>query len=133
MGFLENLGLAKAAPSNAEWKILNDAAQLQQITADTFHKPVVLFKDSTSCGISARAKYELEKNWDFSADELDFYYLDLLTYRPISNQIATDYGVTHQSPQIILLKNGQAVYHTSHHRISVVALRQALSENQDVK
>jgi bacillithiol system protein YtxJ len=133
MGFLENLGLAKAAPSNAEWKILDNAAQLEQITADSFHKPVVLFKDSTSCGISARAKYELEKNWDFNVDELDFYYLDLLTYRPISNQIAADFGVTHQSPQIILLKNGQAVYNTSHHRISVAALREALPQSQDAQ
>lgn len=73
-------------------------------------------------------KYDLEDNWDFSAEELDFYYLDLINYRAISNLIARRFGIIHQSPQLILIYQGQAVYNQSHHRISVRALRDALKE-----
>jgi len=109
-----------------DWKTLDSAAQLVQIKEDSFTKPVMIFKHSTTCGISAFAKQKLEDNWDFSPEEFDFYYLDLLTYRPISNQIRDDFGVTHQSPQIILIKDGKAVFDTSHHQINSQAIRKSL-------
>ncbi|WP_294234557.1 monothiol bacilliredoxin BrxC family protein, partial [uncultured Chryseobacterium sp.] len=49
----------------------------------------------------------------------DLYYLDLLAYRPLSNRIADDLGVTHQSPQLIVIENGKAVNNASHQNISV--------------
>jgi len=57
---------------------------------------------------------------------LDFYYLDLLTYRPISNEIAEKFSVTHQSPQILVIKNGNAVFNNSHHSISADSLKEGL-------
>jgi bacillithiol system protein YtxJ len=54
------------------------------------------------------------------------YYLDLLEFRPISNEIAGRFGVMHQSPQIILIKNGNAVYTASHSDIQVVDLAEKL-------
>ena len=108
------------------WIHLDTAAQLEQIKRDSFVKPVVIFKHSVTCGISAFAKQRLEDKWDFTDEDFDFYYLDLLSYRPISNQISSDFKVTHQSPQIILIKDGSAVYNTSHHAISVDDLRKSL-------
>jgi bacillithiol system protein YtxJ len=65
-------------------------------------------------------------NWDFSDQDLDLYYLDLLKYRPISNRVAEDFGVTHQSPQVLLIKDGKVKAYTSHHRIGVQWLKDNL-------
>jgi len=89
-------------------------------------QPVILFKHSTRCGISSAAKFRLESAWDFSADEAQLYYLDLLAYRPISNAITERFGVFHQSPQVIVISKGKAVYDSSHHSINVADLRKAI-------
>ncbi|MFZ4427679.1 MAG: bacillithiol system redox-active protein YtxJ [Saprospiraceae bacterium] len=111
------------------WKVLYQPEQIDQLREASYRKPVIIFKHSTRCGISAHAKFRLESAWDFSADVLDFYYLDLIAYRPISNQIAEDFGITHQSPQIILLRNGKAVFDTSHHQISVPVIQEVLENS----
>lgn len=127
MSFLANLNQSKNADLPTTWQILETEAQLEAILAASTDKPQVLFKHSTTCGISAGAKHTLELNWDFTETELDFHYLDLLRFRPISNRIAEVLGVTHQSPQVIVVKDGKAVYHSSHHRISVAGIRSALA------
>lgn len=126
MSYLENLKLAQQGPSFDAWQILHDERQLEEIIEVSKEKPVVIFKHSTTCGISEGAKFTLMENWDFEGHELDFYYLDLLKHRPISNRIAQDFQVTHQSPQVLLLKDGKVAFHTSHHRISVDGLRKNL-------
>lgn len=126
MGFLDNLRSSQKGEKKDEWKVLNDIAQLDTIVNDSAKKPVVIFKHSISCGISSMAKEKLESDWDFTAEDLDFYYLDLINNRPVSNEVATYFGVTHQSPQVILIQNGKATYNTSHHQISIAALHKAL-------
>jgi bacillithiol system protein YtxJ len=69
------------------------------------------------------AKMRLEQNWDFKADEVEVYYLDLLQYRSISNEIAERFGVYHESPQLLLIQNGSCVYDASHLDISVAELK----------
>jgi bacillithiol system protein YtxJ len=126
MGYLENFNQAQQGQLLQDWKELRETTQLDEIKADSKNKPVVIFKHSTRCGVSEGAKYALMDHWDFTGQELDFYYLDLLQYRAVSNQVAEDFGVTHQSPQLILVKDGKASFHTSHHRISVESLRKNL-------
>ena len=109
-----------------EWKVLDQLGQLEQLQEASHHKPVVIFKHSTRCGISAHAKFRLESEWNFTPEDLDFYYLDLIANRPVSNQVAEKFKVTHQSPQVILLQGGKAIFDTSHHLISVGALKRAL-------
>lgn len=123
MGFLDQFKRTVGAGLPDDWKVIESELQLQAAIDESFERPVVLFKHSVTCGISASAKYRLEQDWDFTTEDLSFYYLDLLSFRSISNKIAEDLGVTHQSPQVILVKNGQAVYDTSHHMISVGTLR----------
>ena len=106
-------------PMKTEWKTLDRIDQLEAIKAQSKEKPVAIFKHSIRCGISSMVKKQLEREWDISADDIDFYYLDLITYRPISNQIAEDFGVVHQSPQLIVIKDGWAVYNDSLYSISV--------------
>ncbi len=127
MGFLDNLRSSQKGEKKDEWKVLNDMAQLDKIVNDSAEKPVVIFKHSIRCGISSMAKQKLEDDWDFTAEDLDFYYLDLINNRAISNEVANYFGVTHQSPQVILIKNGKATYNTSHHQIGVQALHKALA------
>lgn len=114
----------KELPEN--WKTLQEIDQIETIKNQSHDRAVAIFKHSTRCGISHMAKHQLERDWDFGAGELDFYYLDLIRHRPVSNAVSEKLGVVHQSPQIIVLKDGKVVYHTSHHMISAGALRKAI-------
>ncbi len=91
--------------------------QLADIKELSKTRPQVIFKHSTRCSISTMAKSRLERNEQ--PDSGDFYFLDLLKYRSISDQIATDFAVTHQSPQILLIKNTECVYEESHSGIQM--------------
>lgn len=107
------------------WSKLTSLEQLEEAEKESFERPVVLFKDSVTCGISAYAKERLQ---EFHLDgTCRFYYLDLLSYRDISNEIANRYGVIHQSPQVIILKNGKASFSTSHHQISPEIIKKNLN------
>lgn len=93
------------------WTPLTDMDQLDAIEAASFHIPQVLFKHSTRCNISADAYDEM------SLAAADAWYLDLLRFRTISDEIAARYGVLHKSPQVLIISNGICVYHESHWRI----------------
>ncbi len=116
----------KRTAVNTNWKVLESQEQLDQALADSHQKTVVLFKHSVTCGISAMAEHRLQSEWDFDDSDFDFYYLDLLSYRPISNRIAEVLNVTHQSPQVIVVKEGKAVQATSHQAISTAWLKKAI-------
>ena len=126
MGFLNNMFGSAETSMQEGWKVLNDAAQLKEIKKRSFERPVVIFKHSVTCGISAHAKHKLESAWDFADEDLEFYYLDLLSYRPVSNLVADTFNVIHQSPQLLVIKNGEAIYDTSHQMVSVDAIKGAL-------
>lgn len=109
------------------WKKLVRLEQLSELINESHRLPVVLFKHSISCGLSAMVKYQLEDEWNFKAKELSFYYLDLINYRDISNKIAEDFDIIHQSPQVIVLHKGKPKANTSHYAIGVSWLRDQLS------
>lgn len=108
------------------WKSLNSLEGLQGIIEKSAEKPQVIFKHSTRCSISAMAKMRLERNWDFDESQVDMHYLDLIRYRTISNEIADTFGVVHESPQVLVIKNGQSVFDTSHNAISTDVIKNAL-------
>ncbi|MFK8045163.1 MAG: bacillithiol system redox-active protein YtxJ [Crocinitomicaceae bacterium] len=99
------------------WKHITDIATIDTIIEASNSKPQILFKDSVTCGISAYAKSRLVDGNDLIKEGADFNYLDLLKHRDISNHMADVFKVHHQSPQIIVLKNEEVVYTTSHHSI----------------
>jgi len=107
------------------WIPLENIAQLTEISTLSFEKPVVLFKHSTRCSVSRMALKEFENDFHLSS-KVTPYFLDLLEHRAISNEIATRFGVVHQSPQLILIRDGKAVYDTSHSGIDVAALEKQL-------
>ncbi len=100
-----------------EWKALTQSSQLEEIIQESLSQPVMIFKHSTRCSISTMAKGRLERG--SLSHNLSVYYLDLLTYRPISSEIAERFLVHHESPQVLLIRNGECVYVESHNGIDV--------------
>ena len=100
-----------------KWIQLTDEAQLNEIISKSQHKPQVIFKHSSRCSISSVALQRLQKAQQ--PDSLDFYFLDLLAHRPLSNKVAEKFSVHHESPQILLIKNGKCIYDESHLGISM--------------
>lgn len=107
-----------------DWQLLNTTEGIEAIKEKSTEKPQVIFKHSTRCSISSMAKRRLERNWNIDESKVDIYYLDLIAYRSISNLVSSDFGVTHQSPQILIIKNKEAVFHTSHNDISVEVIEE---------
>lgn len=87
--------------------------------------PCIILKHSTRCPISSMAMRRLEMNWDIKEADLQTYFLDLIRYRDISNHVAATFGVAHESPQVLLIKDGKAVYNASHLDIRIDELRPA--------
>ena len=99
------------------WNDLTEESQLTEIKKQSSTQPVVIFKHSTRCNISAMAKARLERAT--APESVTFYYLDLVRYRGISNKIAEEFSVHHESPQVLLIRNGSCVYDESHNGISM--------------
>lgn len=106
---------------NMAWRALTDLSQLNEMVNESTEKPVVVFKHSTRCSISRMALRQFEQEFDLEGKVVP-YYLDLLEHRDISNEIATRFGVYHQSPQLIVIKDGKAVYDRSHESIDATKL-----------
>ncbi len=105
------------------WNALTQIAQLDEIVEESASTPVVIFKHSTRCSISRMALKNFEREYNLDESEVAPYFLDLLQHRDISNEIAQKFQVIHQSPQLILIKNGKSVYDVSHSEIDAEALK----------
>lgn len=101
------------------WKVIRSEEDLDSAIKESFTKKVAVFKHSTSCYISKMVLKNFEKEVEDSEKEVSYYFLDLLAFRSLSNLIADEFGVTHQSPQLIVFENGKAINNASHQSISV--------------
>ena len=123
MGILKSLfGSSEASKpkNNLNWIALNSIEQLDEIEQKSNSKYQAIFKHSTRCGISSGVLRQFERQED--TGEVDFYLLDLLSFRPISEEITSKFGVMHQSPQLIVLNDGAVVAHGSHYDIMSVKI-----------
>ena len=127
MGIFNNIfGESSSKDTNqnlVRWNELTDLEQLDEIALESAQIPVVIFKHSTRCGISRMALKGFESEYNIEIEKAKPYYLDLLNYRDISNAVADKFGVYHESPQVILIKDGKAVYHESHGSISAETVK----------
>lgn len=110
--------------SKVDWNYLESMENLDAAEQLSHEKTVVLFKHSTRCSISRFVLKQFENTYDIPADKMAIYFLDLIEYRPISNEIAERFEVMHQSPQMIVLKDGKSIYDSSHESIDANALQQ---------
>lgn len=99
------------------WIPLTELKQLDDIITLSATKTVLIFKHSTRCGISRSVLNKFEKAFIDEKNAFDLYFLDLLKHREISNKIAEIFQVQHQSPQLLILKNGAVVASASHYDI----------------
>lgn len=104
------------------WIPIVDLGQLNEIILLSSEKPVLIFKHSTRCSVSRMVLKQFETEFDLE-DLVTPYFLDLLEHRDVSNAIAEQFKVVHQSPQLLLIKNGMSVYDASHSAIEVAELR----------
>ena len=93
---------------------ISSGLDIEKLKEASQGKPVLVFKHSTTCPISSTALSRVERNWSDLDGLVEFYYLDLLANRSISNALAEEFGIEHQSPQVLLIKNGKCVYDASH-------------------
>lgn len=97
------------------WQKLDKQEQIEKLAEESKTKPVVIFKHSTICSISSTAKNRLERQWqEAGLQDVQPYYLDLLAFRPVSNEIADFFHVRHESPQLLLIQDGVCTYNASH-------------------
>lgn len=128
MGLLDKIfGTGSKEEKNEKelpWIALDSMDQLETIKERSATKTQIIFKHSTRCGISRMVKKQFEASYGLTEAMADLYYLDLIAYREISNQLAQSYNVEHQSPQILVIKNQSVIAHASHGAIEAIDLNQ---------
>ena len=102
--------------------IIQSKLNLEVLIADSFTRPQLIFKHSTRCSISRYVLSDFISHFTYSSDEFTAHYLDLLNHREISSHIAEQFVVTHQSPQLLVVKNGKVVANASHEGINDLQL-----------
>ncbi len=111
--------------SNITWTPMEHLGQMEEIIAISEQMPVIIFKHSTRCSISRMALKNFENEYDLG-ESVAAYFLDLISFRDISNEIASRFNVVHQSPQLFLIIGGKSVYDVSHSSIDAQELKSKL-------
>lgn len=111
--------------STQAFTVLDTAAQLEELIAESSVRPVLIFKHSPTCGTSAQAYDSLEMFLQ-SPGALDVNVVDVLRSRPLSQAIAAKFGVRHESPQVLLLVDGQVLWSGSHWRVNAGDVQKAI-------
>lgn len=127
MGLLNKIFGGSSEPKEEKvlpWIPLSELSQLNTINEKSSTKTQVIFKHSTRCGISRMVMNQFVDAYDLTENDLDLHYLDLLNYRDVSNEVGFKFQVIHQSPQLLVIKNGVVVSHASHGAINEVDLSQ---------
>jgi bacillithiol system protein YtxJ len=130
MNFLKNIFKetsseeSESSKEDVKYFELDKMEQFDEIDEISKSKPVVLFKHSTRCSISRMALKQFDAEFNYPEEKIEWYLLDLLNHRDLSNEIASRYNVVHQSPQIVVIRNGKAVFNESHDSIAAEDLKQ---------
>ncbi len=111
-----------------EFLMLEREEQLEEISEAK--KPQVILKHNTTCPISKGVLRSLKEEANMLPDDTPFYILDILTYRNISDTIEKKFSVPHESPQLLLIKNGKCTYNQSLYDITPEETVQAIHENE---
>lgn len=113
---------AAGVEPKVSWYVLKERSQLDQIVTASEGRTQLIFKHSTRCGISAMVWRGFERQWEQHSRNADLYVLDLLSFREVSDEVAARFQVFHQSPQLLVIRNGLTVAHASHGAIQDLEL-----------
>jgi bacillithiol system protein YtxJ len=110
-----------------KWNTLRNEEQINQIKSESNKSPVLIFKHSARCNISRTSLDRLERHWqEHDMPNVKLYFLDLISYRDISNRVAREFEVEHESPQVLIIQGEKAVYDRSHFEIDYQQIKQAI-------
>jgi len=110
-----------------EWNVLTKMGQIGELQKLSNEIPVLIYKHSTRCSTSQLMLTRLERNWQKNDHEkIKPFFLDLLTYREISNAIASAFQIEHESPQVIVIEKGAVVHSSSHFAIDYQNILKAI-------
>ena len=112
--------------SPVPWIPLISGDELDTLISRSKNRPQLIFKNSTTCGISSMALRSFEAQYDLNSEQADLYMLHIQHNRPLSNEIAQRFQVRHESPQLLIIKNGSVVKEASHGAISEVSIEKYL-------
>jgi bacillithiol system protein YtxJ len=107
---------------HTRWKTLESLSQLGEAIANSGSSTQIIFKHSTRCIISKMVLQQFEETMDAIPEQATLLFLDLLNHRDVSNAIAVQLDVHHESPQVVVIKNGKSVFHESHHSIDTASV-----------
>ena len=103
-----------------KWNKITSIEDLESIVKQSEKTPVLIFKHSTRCSISSMALNRLERDWESRHNEIiEPHYLDLIAHRDLSSAISESFNVYHESPQVLVIKNGKCSYNNSHMGINL--------------
>ncbi len=114
--------------STMNWINIKNTEQITAIATQSKTTPCLIFKHSMTCNMSAMAKFRLEEDWNFNENELIPYFVDILQFKKVSNEISDYFQEYHQSPQILIIKDGYCIYEESHLDISVEDIQENLTD-----
>lgn len=106
------------------WIEVQENSQIDQIVELSYQQTCVIYKHSTRCSLSFVAKHRLESDWDKELDDVVTFYLDVIAHRGVSQEVAKRFSVYHESPQVLLIRDGECRYDVSHLDISVEDLKE---------
>ncbi len=125
--FKSQRDIAKEEIKGLPWDSLDSIDQLDNVITNSKIRPKVIFKHSTRCGISRMALNQFERNFESGGADAGYYLLDLLNYRDVSNAVADKLNVPHQSPQVVVLRDGEVIHTESHHGIDIKKIQQLIN------
>lgn len=108
------------------WNVLTEAAQLQDVLTASKQQPQLVYKHSFTCGICHMAKDEIEEHFNALFSQADMHFVDVKQSRAVSNAVAEHTGVRHESPQVLIIDQGECVWHKSHWSIKANAILEVL-------
>ncbi len=111
------------------WINITTINQIEEIINTSKNIPCIIYKHSTTCYTSDMMKYTLEQDWEYKADEVNAYYLDIINNRKIAAEIADVFQVHHESPQLLLIKNGECTYDADHLDIKFEELVECMEDD----
>jgi|TARA_B100000780_G_C21109229_1_gene448136 bacillithiol system protein YtxJ len=112
--------------TNVNWIPFNSLEQIKTIKELSKSETILVFKHSTRCSISSMVIKRFENLFDSSMNNIKVYYLDLLNFRAISDEVGYSFQVQHQSPQLLIIRNEVAVLNVSHYDITTVNIQKYL-------
>jgi bacillithiol system protein YtxJ len=114
------------------WQFVRDEIHVEsfhELSFDPSIDAIIVFKHSPRCSISLMAKDRLERKWEPEFDQNPVFLIDVLSSRAASNLVSEKYGIEHQSPQVLIIKEGKCIYTASHSAITFEEIRKQLNGN----